>query len=130
VIERLAVLDPEKKEPQDVLDQHYWDEAQSSKLPGEEVQRKRATLLANLACLGDATPEPDDSAPEPEVPISRIHYVVLGLIRNLESTDDPAFLDASGLKLFTDRLLKGKSDPANCPGVRGLTTRIGRTFPT
>jgi len=24
-------------------------------------------------------------------------------------------------KLFTDRLLKGKSDPTACPGVRGFT---------
>jgi uncharacterized protein YjbI with pentapeptide repeats len=121
MIERLAVLDPEKKEPQDVLDQHYWDEAQASQLQGEEVRRKRAMLLADLACWGGSAPEPDDSAPEPDLPISSIHYVVLGLIQKLESTDDPAFLDASGLKLFTDRLLKGKSDPTTCPGVRGLT---------
>jgi hypothetical protein len=103
VIERLAVLDPEK-EPQEVLDQHYWDEAQSSQLQGEEVRRKRATLLADLACLGDSAP-----------------YVARGLIRNLESAGDRGFLDAGGLKLFTDRLLKGKSDPTTCPGVRGVT---------
>jgi hypothetical protein len=78
-------------------------------------------LLADLVCWGGSAPQPDDSGPEPDVPISSIHYVVLGLIQKLESTDDPAFLDASGLKLFTDRLLKGKSDPTTCPGVRGLT---------
>jgi hypothetical protein len=103
VIERLAVLDPEK-EPQDVLDQHYWDEAQSSKLQGEEVPRKRAMFLADLACLGDSAP-----------------YVARGLLRNLQRKSDPEVLDAGGLKLFTDRLLKGKSDPTTCPGVRGLT---------
>jgi uncharacterized protein YjbI with pentapeptide repeats len=104
VIERLAVLDPEK-EPQDVLDQHYWDEAQSSKLQGEEVPRKRAMFLADLACLGDSAP-----------------YVARGLLRNLKPKGDPEkFLDAGGLKLFTDRLLKGKSDPTTCPGTRGLT---------
>ena len=106
VIERLAVLDPEK-ELQGVLDQHYWDEAQSSQLQGEEVSRKRATLLADLACLG----EEEHSAP----------YVARGLIRNLESARDLGFLDAGGLKLFTDQLLKGKSDPTTCPGVRGVT---------
>jgi hypothetical protein len=104
VIERLAVLDPEK-EPQDVLDQHYWDEAQSSKLQGEEVPRKRAMFLADLACLGDSAP-----------------YVARGLLRNLKPKGDPEkFLDAGGLKLFTDRLLKGKSDPTTCPGIRGFT---------
>jgi hypothetical protein len=103
VIERLAVLDPEK-EPRDVLDQHYWDEAQSSKLQGEEVPRKRAMFLADLACLGDSAP-----------------YVARELLRNLQRKGDPEVLDAGGLKLFTDRLLKGKSDPTTCPGVRGLT---------
>jgi hypothetical protein len=105
VIERLAELDPTReKEPEDVLDQHYWDEAQSSQPQGEEVWRKRATFLANLACLGDSAP-----------------HVARGLLRNLEPDVDPEFLDAGGLKLFTDRLLKGKSDPTTCPGVRGLT---------
>ena len=66
-------------------------------------------FLAVLACSGDSAP-----------------YVARGLIRNLnrQSDSDPALLeslDASGLKLFTDRLLKGKSDPTTCPGVSGLT---------
>jgi hypothetical protein len=107
VIERLAVLDPEK-ELQDVLDQHYWDEAQASQLQGEEVRRERAMFLADLACLGVSAP-----------------YVARGLLRNLKLGEkprgDPELLDAGGLKLFTDRLLKGKSDPTTCPGVRGLT---------
>jgi hypothetical protein len=47
-------------------------------------------------------------------------YVAVGLIRNLESADNRGFLDAGGLKLFTDRLLRGKSDPTACPGVRGV----------
>jgi hypothetical protein len=107
VIFRLAVLDPDpagKKQPQDVLDQRYWDRAHFSQPQGEEVRNKRAMFLADLACL-------DDSAP----------YVERGLLRNLEQKGDLEFLDAPGLKLFTDRLLKGKSDPTTCPGVRGLT---------
>ena len=92
-----------------MLDQRYWDEAQSSQLQGEEVRRKRAVFLADLACLGDSAP-----------------YVARGLIRNLKPKDDepqaaPKLLNASGLKLFTDRLLKGKSDPTTCLGVRGFT---------
>jgi uncharacterized protein YjbI with pentapeptide repeats len=88
---------------EDVLDPNFWDNARSSQLQGEEFRRKRAMFLADLACLGDSAP-----------------YVASGLLRNLESSD-PEFLDAEGLKLFTDRLLKGKSDPATCPGVRGFT---------
>jgi hypothetical protein len=102
VIERLAALDPiGKKEPEDVLDQRYWD-THSSQPQGEEVRRKRAMFLADLACL-------ERSAP----------YVARGLLENFEQ--NPAFLDADGQRLFTDRLLKGKSDPATCPGVRGFT---------
>jgi len=110
MIERLAVLDPtEKKEPKELLDQHYWD---SSSQQGEEVRRKRAMFLADLACLGDSAP-----------------YVARGLLRNLDvarllrdsGRKNPELLDAGGLKLFADRLLKGKSDPTTCPGVRDLT---------
>jgi hypothetical protein len=67
-------------------------------------------FLADLACLKDSTP-----------------YVARGLIRNwfIESLARPGGnepkLDAPGLKLFTDRLLKGKSDPTTCLGIRGLT---------
>ena len=62
-------------------------------------------FLADLACLGDSAP-----------------YVARGLLRNLKPKGDPEkFLDAGGLKLFTDRLLKGKSDPTTCPGIHGLT---------
>jgi len=98
--------------PEDVLDQRHWDNAHSSQPQGEEVRRTRAVFLADLACLRDSAP-----------------YVARGLLLNLESSD-PEFLagrkgsvtrDASVLKLFTDRLLKGKSDPTTCPGVRGLT---------
>jgi len=100
----LAVLDPTgKKEPKDLLDQRYWDRAHSSQPQGEEVWGKRAMFLADLACL-------DDSAP----------YVARGLLRILPPKDSQ-FLDAGGLKLFTDRLLKGKSDSTACPGVRGFT---------
>jgi hypothetical protein len=84
-----------------VLDQRYWD-THSSQPQGEEVRRKRAMFLADLACL-------ERSAP----------YVARGLLENFEQ--NPAFLDADGQRLFTDRLLKGKSDPATCPGVRGFT---------
>jgi len=42
----------------------------------------------------------EDSAP----------YVVRGLLQILQPKDSQ-FLDADGRKLFTDRLLKGKSDP-------------------
>jgi uncharacterized protein YjbI with pentapeptide repeats len=115
VRDRLAVLDPEK-EPQEVLDRHYWDEAQSAQLPGEEVRKKRATLLADLACFGDLGETEDQEWIRPDW----APYVAVGLIRNLESADNRGFLDAGGLKLFTDRLLRGKSDPTACPGVRGV----------
>ena len=106
VIERLAVLDPtRKKEPEDVLDQRYWDRAHSSSQPqGKKVLGQRAMSLADLACS-------EDSAP----------YVARGLLQNLKQQGDPELLDAGGLKLFTDRLLKGKSDPTACLGVRGFT---------
>jgi uncharacterized protein YjbI with pentapeptide repeats len=105
MIERLAMLDPTgKKEPEDVLDQRHWDNAHSSQPQGEEVRRTRAVFLADLACLGDSAP-----------------YVARGLLRNLHLKGHPELLDAGGLKLFTDRLSKGKSDPATCPGVRGFT---------
>jgi hypothetical protein len=103
VIERLATLDPiGKKEPEDALDQRYWD-THSSQPQGEEVRRKRAMFLADLACL-------EHSAP----------YVARGLLLNMV-LNVPEFLDAGGVKLFTDRLLKGKSDSTTCPGVRGFT---------
>jgi hypothetical protein len=41
--------------------------------------------------------------------------------RSLRPTsDNRGFLDAGGLKLFTGRLLRGKSDQTACPGVRGV----------
>jgi hypothetical protein len=101
--ERLAVLDPGEKEPDDVLDQRYWDWAHSSKPQGEDVLRTRAVFLADQACVGD------------------LPYVARGLLRNLKPKGGPEFLDAGGLKLFTARLLKGKSDPTTCLGVRGFT---------
>ena len=95
------VLDPTgKKEPQELLDQRYWD---SSSQQGEEVRRKRAMFLADLACL-------EHSAP----------YVARGLLLSMRLIG-PEFLDAGGVKLFTDRLLKGKSDSTTCPGVRRFT---------
>jgi uncharacterized protein YjbI with pentapeptide repeats len=110
VIEHLAVLDPtEKKESED------WDRAHSSQPQGEEVRRKRAMFLADLACVEHPAPYLARGLPAP--------YVARGLLRNLGPADEPnpSLLDAGGLKLFTDRLLKGKSDPTTCPGVRGLT---------
>jgi len=99
VIERLAVLDPtRKKEPEDVFDHS------SSQPQGKKVLGQRAMSLADLACS-------EDSAP----------YVARGLLQNLKQQGDPELLDAGGLKLFTDRLLKGKSDPTACLGVRGFT---------
>jgi uncharacterized protein YjbI with pentapeptide repeats len=103
MIERLAALDPiGKKEPEDVLDQRYWD-THSSQPQNEEVRRKRAMFLADLACL-------EHSAP----------YVARGLLLSMRLIG-PEFLDAGGVKLFTDRLLKGKSDSTTCPGVRRFT---------
>jgi hypothetical protein len=75
----------------------------SSQPQGEEVRGKRAKFLAYLACL-------EDSAPD----------VARGLLQILQPKDSQ-FLDADGRKLFTDRLLKGKSDPTACPEVRGFT---------
>jgi len=104
VIEHLAMLDP-TGEPAEVLDQRFWDMAHSSQPKGEEVWIKRATLLADLACL-------EDSAP----------YVARRVLRNFKPRFTEAeFLDASGRKLFTDRLLKGKSDPTACLGIRDFT---------
>src|SRR6516162_3078719 len=60
---------------------------------GRRSSGKRAKFLAYLACW-------DDSAP----------YVARGLLQILQPKDSQ-FLDADGRKLFTDRLLKGKSDP-------------------
>jgi uncharacterized protein YjbI with pentapeptide repeats len=106
LIGQLAVLDPAgKKEPENLLDQGYWDRAHSSQPQGEEVRRNRAKFLADLACMGDSAP-----------------YVARGLFHNLMlKKGDPELLDAGGLKLFTDQLLKGKSDPTTCPGVRDFT---------
>ena len=120
VIETLAVLDPTcRKEQEDLLDQGYWERTRSSQPQGKEFWGKRAWFLADLACL-------EDSAP----------YVARGLGEILQKDPlqteqkDPLqtdsqfldfFLDAGGRKLFTDRLLKGKSDPTACPGVRGFT---------
>jgi hypothetical protein len=107
---RLKALDPTgdltgKKEPEDLLDQRYWDRAHSSQPQDEEFWGKRARFLADLACLGGSTP-----------------YIARGLLQILKRTRNPEFfLDAGGRKLFTDRLLKGKSDPTACPGVRGFT---------
>jgi len=117
VIKRLAALDPtEKREPKD------WDTSDSSQPHREEVWRKRAVFLADLACSGVSAPD-----------------VARGLIRNLQHKDvrkffeekpklpkalddyDSKLLDAGGKKLFTDRLLKGKTDATTCPGVRGFT---------
>ena len=56
-------------------------------------RRSSGKLLAYLACL-------EHSAP----------YVARGLLQILQPKDSQ-FLDANGRKLFTDRLLKGKSDP-------------------
>ena len=80
----------------------------SSQPQGEEVRGTRSKFLAYLACL-------EDSAP----------YVARGLLQILQPKDSQ-FLDADGRKLFTDRLLKGKSDPTACPEVRGFT--FGRPF--
>jgi len=106
LIGQLAVLDPAaKKEPENLLDQGYWDRAHSSQPQGEEVRTERAKFLADLACMGDSAP-----------------YVARGLFHNLMlKKGDPELLDAGGLKLFTDQLLKGKSDPTTCPGVRDFT---------
>ena len=100
------MLNPtEKKEPEDLLDQRYWERAHSSQPQGEEFWGKRAMFLADLACLHDSAP-----------------YVARGLLRNLvRITNAFLYLDAGGRELFNDRLLKGKSDPTACPGVRGFT---------
>jgi uncharacterized protein YjbI with pentapeptide repeats len=98
MIERLAVLDPTGKEPKDVLAQPYWDRAHFSQPQGEEVRRKRAMFLADLACQEHLAP-----------------YVARGLLRNLELKDD-----AGGLKLLITRLIPAKRDPLRCLGARAL----------
>jgi uncharacterized protein YjbI with pentapeptide repeats len=115
VIEQLAVLDPTgKKESKDLLDQRYWERAHSSKPQGEEFWGKRAMFLADLACSGRGRLADlwwGDSTP----------YVARGVLQNLQSREFKEFLDAGARKLFTDRLLEGKSDSTACPGVRGFT---------
>jgi len=64
-------------------------------------------FLADLACSEDSGP-----------------YVARKLLLNLNppgTRKGSELLDAGALKLFTDQLLKRKSDPTICPGVRGLT---------
>jgi len=115
VIEQLAVLDPTgKKESKDLLDQRYWERAHSSQPQGEEFWGKRAMFLADLACSGRGRLADlwwGDSTP----------YVARGVLQNLQSREFKEFLDAGARKLFTDRLLEGKSDSTACPGVRGFT---------
>jgi uncharacterized protein YjbI with pentapeptide repeats len=82
--------------PIPALDPIFWDVARASQLEGEEGQRKRAEFLVNLACSKASAP-----------------YVARGLLR-VTSDDRVQQLLAAGLR-------KVKSDPTDCPGVRGLT---------
>ena len=71
-------------------------------------------FLADLACSGRGRLADlwwGDSTP----------YVARGVLQNLQSREFKEFLDAGARKLFTDRLLEGKSDSTACPGVRGFT---------
>jgi uncharacterized protein YjbI with pentapeptide repeats len=79
----------------------FWKAAMSASLQGEQREVTLAEFLANLACSRRSSP-----------------YVARGLLRNV----------AGGLlrtghtlnTVFADRLRKGKSDQAACPGVTGF----------
>jgi len=94
----------------DALDPKFWDNARSSLLLDEKIGRKRAVFLANLACS------------EPDVLYIAAPHLARGLLHILIiDKDDTESLDVSARQLFADRLRKGKSDPAACPGVKGFT---------
>jgi uncharacterized protein YjbI with pentapeptide repeats len=99
-LRRLSTLDPAAgKEPEDVIEAQFWNDALSAPAQGEEREQQLAAFLADLGCQGDAAP-----------------YVARGLIKN-------GRLQSIGLQVaaVADRLRKGKSDPLACPGVKGFT---------
>ena len=96
---RLSGLNPLTRLP-DILDKNFWESARSRQQPqGAQREKTLAVFLAGLACSSEAVP-----------------YVAQGLIRN-------GRIEATGMQVRTvaDTLRKGRSDPAACPGVRGLT---------
>jgi uncharacterized protein YjbI with pentapeptide repeats len=106
VIARLAAIDPAaESEPADALDRDSWKEkaGYSSKLQDEERKKqdeerkkKRAVFLTDLACSNDAAP-----------------YVAQGLLNIFSDFGE-------GPQVIIDKLHKGKSDLAACPGVKGF----------
>jgi len=110
LMEALARLDPAaEKQSEKLLDSNFWKQAQSSQPQEEDFWSKRSELLADLGCSAGSG-----------------LYVARGLIGNLEFND---YLQPDATKfgrermrqLFINRLHKGRSDPAACPGVKGFT---------
>lgn len=103
----LSSLDPDLNEPKDLLTAEFWENARSRQPQGEIREKNLAAFLADLACLD-----------EPSLLISTgaAPYLARGLLKYDR-------MKAIGTQIATvaDRLRKGKSDPAACPGVKGFT---------
>jgi hypothetical protein len=91
----LSILDPHNGEPTTLT----WGKEQCPPQQGPDLKRL-TDYLVQLACSADAAP-----------------HVARGLIRN-------GRIWATGAQIamiIADRLRKGRTDPAACPGVRGFT---------
>ena len=91
--ERLSVLDPTKREPEGLI----WNEERCPPQQGPDLKRL-ADGVVQLACSAESAP-----------------HVARGLLYGQ--------IAAIGTETATvaDRLRKGKTDPAACPGVKGFT---------
>ena len=99
---RLWVLDPESGEPREVLTAKFWEEAKSKPPHGEERQRVIGAFLADLGCASNSAP-----------------YIAGGLVHGLMRASTGR--QRAIVEIVVDRLRKGKSEPAACPGIKGLT---------
>jgi uncharacterized protein YjbI with pentapeptide repeats len=109
--ERLSTLDQAASRVS--ADTQFWNEALSATPLDEERDKQLATFLADLGCARDAAP-----------------YVTRGLLWNARlhlqraeagtSRFQPVVLQIIAI---AERLRKGKSDPSNCPAVRGFTEK-------
>jgi uncharacterized protein YjbI with pentapeptide repeats len=102
---RLLALDPaEEKERSDLISAEFWKRAASASPQGEERRMRLAAVLADLGCSSDTPP-----------------YVARGLLKN-------GRLEAAGSQVaaVADRLRKGRSDLATCPGIEGFTDQDWR----
>jgi hypothetical protein len=91
----LSKLDPAEKAPKDMIDAEFWTRECSIRRQNPNF----ATSLADLACSANSAP-----------------FIARGLLHN-------GLIEATGTQVVTisDRLRKGRVDPAACPGVHGFT---------